>query len=133
MTTGEDGAEVAETVKVLVIPADGPARLEEVEATYSTWCALVEDVGAETVFFPDETGVAWVAANGKTSSPQRERNLLAGGFLDRLVPGFGRRDWVAGTAVVVGLDPATGDFAELSTGLLSAADDYGLLARDQKR
>ena len=133
MRTGEDGAEVAARVSVLVIPADGPAWLERVEATYETWCRLVEDVGAEAVFFPDETGAAWVAANGKTSSPQMERNLRAGGFLDRLVPGFGRKDWVAGTAIVVGLDPATGDFAELSTGLLSAAADYGLLAMDQKR
>ena len=132
MRTGEGVVEVSETVSVLVIPADGPVRLERVEATYETWCRLVEDVGAEAVFLPDETGVAWVAANGKTSSPQLERNLRAGGFLDRLVPGFDRRDWVAGTAIVVGLDPATGDFAELSTGLLSAAADYGLLATDPK-
>lgn len=132
MSTGEGVVDVPETVRVLVIPADGPAGLEEVAATYTTWCGLVGDVGADAIFLPDGTGVAWVAANGKTSSPQMERNLRAGGFLDRLVPGFGRRDWVAGAAILVGLDPATGDFAELSAGLLSAAADYGLLTTDQK-
>ena len=132
MTTDEGGAEPTSTVSVLVIPPDGPVSLEEVEATYRTWCRLVSDVGADAVYLPDETGMAWVGANGKISSPQQEINLRAGGFLDRLVPGFGRRDWVAGTAVLVGLDPATGDFAELSTRLLSAAADYGLLPVDQR-
>lgn len=100
-------------IRVLVVPADEAAavRVERVVPSHDTFTGMVHDLNTDMVFFTDGSGVAVMAANGK-SLPGHGPNPRATQIVERFVPGFAKRDRVEGSALFVGLDEE-GDFGDV--------------------
>lgn len=97
-------------MQALRIPADenSPTELISHDARYATLAATVDDTAAEMLFVPvsdacQEPVVLVTAANGKQSSTH-DRNSRATQMVEHLMPGFAKRDHVAGAALLFGID-----------------------------
>lgn len=95
---------MSETITALIVPSsrDEPIKLAEIERSHAEVSRIVGD-NAEGVFPSAAPAVVFVAGNLKNQA-NPTRNERATELMDWIHPGFARVDWIAGTAVVLGID-----------------------------